>query len=567
MPEDETGKTQHSPSGSRQENVSGLWLKRSLYRDASVVASLVILPFCIRSIYQDAYLLAAMQLFFFLYLVLSAFLLHTRRRDKLNEEFLLFAGALYVFYNIYTSGAVAGYAAYIGCVASFLLLEQRRAVWYNVTVIPILAILLGILVDVGVAARAFATLTLVAALAYILTSRLETRNRQLFARTQELEQATVAKSEFLANMSHEMRTPLTTVAGYSENMLNDASLTTEKRDQLEAVVVSVRHLAALIDDILDLSKIEAGHLRVNMREVELAPLVASLVFTQEEAARAKGLDFVLTVDMPLPRHFSMDPVRLNQILYNLLGNAIKFTSSGFVELAISHDPSSSMLLFRVIDSGIGVEAKYRAQLFQQFSQEDSSITRDYRGAGLGLYISQRLAELLNGHIEYIPREQGSIFQLSLQLATLTDEWNEDEGSFRETRHFNVEPQIQFSGQVLIAEDSAVNQLLIKLLVEKCGLQAVVVSNGQEAVNYVQSNVVDFVLMDLQMPVMSGVEAADAIRVFNTRIPIFALSADVLRNELKSRKMASFTGVLAKPIDTGLLHSTFARFLPAKPNSD
>jgi len=254
-------------------------------------------------------------------------------------------------------------------------------------------------------------------------------------------------------------------------------------------------------------------------------------------------------------------MRLKQILFNLIGNAIKFTNSGFVELAIEYDPDSNRLMFRVIDSGIGIPTDYRARLFQQFSQADSSITRDYGGTGLGLYISQRLAELLNGHIEYFPQARGSIVQLSLQLGSTPEVWVEDERSFREVSHSSVQPQGQLTGHVLIAEDSSVNRLLIKLLVENCGLQTTTASNGQEAVELARNNQIDLILMDLQMPIMSGIEAANAIREFNQQIPIIALSADVLRHEIDSDEMASFTGGLAKPIDTDLLHATFARFLP------
>jgi signal transduction histidine kinase/CheY-like chemotaxis protein len=546
----------------RRKSLSAVELKSSLSRDACIVASLLILPYCISNYLQGDYVLAFINLLFIIYLGGNAWLLHTRKRDKIDMEIVFIAGALFIFFGVYRIGPVAVYAAYIGCVASFLLLKLRHAVWYNVIFIILMSVLLGFWVDLSVASRAFGTMTLVATLAYILTSRLEHRNQQLVTRTQELERASMAKSEFLANMSHEMRTPLTTVAGYSESMLDDSTLEPQKREQLEAIVFNTRHLASLIDDILDLSRIEAGDLRVNIQKVELAPVVASLVFTLEETARGKGLDFVLTVKLPLPRRLHIDAMRLKQILFNLIGNAIKFTNSGFVELAISYDPDSNRLMFRVIDSGIGIPTDYRARLFQQFSQADSSIIRDYGGTGLGLYISQRLAELLNGHIEHFPQARGSIFQLSLQLESTPEVWVEDERSFREVSHSSVQPQGQLTGHVLIAEDSSVNRLLIKLLVEKCGLQTTTASNGQEAVELARNNQIDLILMDLQMPIMSGIEAANAIREFNQQIPIIALSADVLRHEIDSDEMASFTGGLAKPIDTDLLRSTFARFLPA-----
>lgn len=535
--------------------------KQSVLREVCIVVSLVILPYCIINFLQGAYLLAFINLLFLIYLSGNAWLLHTQKRDKLDTEILLFAGAIYIFFSIERIGPVAVYAAYIGCVASFLLLELRRAVWYNTIFIILLSALLFFWFELSVALRAFGTLALVATMTYILTSRLERRNQQLQVRTQQLEKANMAKSEFLANMSHEMRTPLTAVAGYSESLLDDSSLGPKGQEQLEAIVLNARHLASLINDVLDLSKIEAGYLSTTVQKVDLAPLVANLVLTQEEAARKEGLDFVLTVNMPLPRHIHIDPMRLNQIFLNLFGNAIKFTSTGFVGLTIEYDTETRRLMFRVIDSGIGIPAESRAQLFQQFSQVDSSIIRDYGGSGLGLYISQHLAELMNGHIEHFPLDPGSMFQLSLRLASTPEEWIDDERSLREVHHLNLQPHAKLAGHVLIAEDSSVNQLLISLLVEKCGPQISVVSNGLEAVKFARDNQIDLILMDLQMPVMSGMEAADQIKEFDPQIPIISLSADVLRYEIDSDEMASFTDGLAKPVDTELLHTTLARFLP------
>ncbi len=313
---------------------------------------------------------------------------------------------------------IAIYWSYVGCVCAFLILDRRPAAWFNVLFIILLLPLITYSVDPGTSVRAAGTLCLVTLVTYIFSSRLENRNRELMVRTQALEKATAAKSEFLANMSHEMRTPLTTVVGYSESILDDTTLDSKQREQLEVVVFNARHLANLIDDILDISKIEAGQLEVALQKVELA---------------------------------------------------------------IQYHPAKNNLTFRVRDSGIGVPVESRTKLFQQFSQIDSSITRDYGGTGRGLFISQRLAELMNGAIEYLPKSGGSEFQLGLLLESKPDEWIDDEYSFREVHCSRTQSSLQFTGHVLVAEDSPANQLMISLLVEKCGLQCTVVGNGLEAV--------------------------------------------------------------------------------------
>jgi signal transduction histidine kinase/CheY-like chemotaxis protein len=536
-------------------------LKSTVLRDVCIAISIVLVPFGLNNAMQGAYALAFVNLLFFISLVWNAWRLHHHESRHLSGGLILLAGTINIFCSIYQNGEIAIYWSYLASVCAFLLLERRLAAWFNTFFIILLLPLITYSSDVGTSFRVAGTLCLVAIVTYIFSSRLENRNRELLSRTEELEKANAAKSEFLANMSHEIRTPLTAIVGYTESLLDDDELQPANREQLETVAFNARHLSSLVDDILDLSKIEAGHLEVALEEIELAPILAKLVLTEEAVARRKGLDFVLSTQLPLPRYLNIDPTRLNQILFNLIGNAIKFTDSGSVELAIRYHHKTNTLAFRVIDSGVGVPRESRAQLFQQFSQADSSITRIYGGTGLGLHISQQLAGLLNGHIEYFPQSQGSVFQLSLQLESEPDEWVDDERCFREVRHAETKPQTQFAGHVLIVEDSSVNQLLISLLVEKFGLRTTVVSNGMEAVKQVRNHRFELILMDLQMPVMSGVDATRAIRAFNLQIPIIALSADVLRHRKDSDEMAGFSGQLAKPIDTELLHATFASFLP------
>ena len=359
-----------------------------------------------------------------------------------------------------------------------------------------------------------------------------------------------------------MRTPLTAVIGYSETMLDESKLDTSGREKLESILFGARQVGSLIDDVLDLSKAEVGHLQVTQEKTEIAPLVLNTIRTLESTAQAKGLKLSLDTKLPLPRSILTDPVRLGQILINLIGNAIKFTDAGSVGLIVDYDAAKNAIRFRINDTGIGVAEEFRDKLFDRFTQADTSMTRTSGGAGLGLYISQELASLLNGVLTYIPLTTGSAFQLSIKLQSMPTEWVTREDSFYRRPLHTAQLHTQFDGKILITEDSSVNQLLIGLMLEKFGLEHDVASNGAEAVDKLREESFDLVLMDLQMPIMSGVAATKAIRTFNQAIPIVALSADVLRHDRESDEMKGFTDFLTKPIDLNQMCATFSRLLPA-----
>lgn len=351
---------------------SSTTMKSSVLRDVCIAIAVVLVPFGVNNAKQGAYALASVNLLFFVCLVWNAWRLHRHESHPISGSVILLAGTINIYFSIYENGFIGLYWAYVGSVCAFLILDLRPAVVFNVLFILLLLPLAAYCIDLETSVRVAGTLSLVAVVTYIFSSRLENRNRELVERTDALERATAAKSEFLANMSHEMRTPLTTVVGYTETMLADGHLQSAQHEQLEAVVFNARHLATLIDDILDLSKIEARQLDVSLQKVELAPLMAELLSLEEELVRKKGLDFVLTAEMPLPRYLHIDTMRFNQIIFNLIGNAIKFTNAGYVELGINYQALNNELTFSVRDSGIGVPDGSKAKLFQQFSQVDSS---------------------------------------------------------------------------------------------------------------------------------------------------------------------------------------------------
>jgi signal transduction histidine kinase/CheY-like chemotaxis protein len=538
-------------------------LKKAVLREGGLIVAIMTVPLFVMLLIQGNSVLAGLTLLCSVAMGWNSWrLFHNNQDDpeNLGEAAIILLLFALVLFSLQFNPYFATFWTHGLILTAFLLLNIRSAVAFAIFAVITVSTVVAYIIDIEVAARAFGSLLLTASISYIFSSRIENRNSVLNARMLELEKALAAKSEFLANMSHEMRTPLTTVLGYSESMLDDNNLATANRDQLEAIVVNARHLATLIDDVLDLSKCEEGQLKVTPQTFELAPMIAKLVRSQEEIARRKGLEFALTTRLPLPRHLHVDPMRLNQICFNLIGNAIKFTDDGVVELAIEYHPKTRDLVFRVIDTGIGVPIESQAQLFQKFYQADSTLSRNFGGSGLGLHISQALAQLMNGRIEYFPQDRGSIFQLSLRLEADPNEWIECERTFFPDHLCEGQQQEQFSGHVLVAEDSSVNQLLICLLVEKFGLRTTAVSNGLEAVDLLKKQNFDLILMDLQMPVMSGIEAVSEIRAFNQEVPVIALSADVIRHQNDSEEMEGFTDQLAKPIDMNRLSATFARYL-------
>ncbi|WP_439107327.1 response regulator [Congregibacter sp.] len=469
----------------------------------------------------------------------------------------LTAGALAVLMAIY-SNAFGIYWSYVIAVASFLVVNKRTALIFNAIFILIAAPLTIDTLGAATSVRLAITLSLLTAFAYIFSSRIEERTKALLANVEDLDRASAVKSEFIANMSHEMRTPLTAVLGYAEVLSADNSLAAKDQEKLEAIIFGSRHLASLIEDVLELSRAEKSQLEVCPEPANLKELLENFVKLLEPQAQAKGLSLALTLRESLPTYVTTDPRRLKQILMNLAGNAIKFTEAGSVELDVDYKKDASELTITVSDTGIGVPEEFRPTLFEKFSQADSGMSREHGGAGLGLFISRSLAMLLGGDIEYIPQANGSAFKLTIGAEPCPDETEKETERSPAVLH----DAQQFSGHVLIAEDSPANQMLIGVIVEKFGLSHDKVSNGQEAVEALQKERYDLILMDLQMPVMSGIEATQAIREFDQELPIIALSADVLRHDLQSTEMAGFTGFLAKPVDVEKMRSMFSEILPS-----
>ncbi|WP_016955678.1 hybrid sensor histidine kinase/response regulator [Catenovulum agarivorans] len=393
------------------------------------------------------------------------------------------------------------------------------------------------------------------------TLALQNANRELTQARILAEQASELKSRFLANMSHEIRTPLTAICGFTEQALvhqNDAQL----RDELlQKVLSSSNHLMSLISDILDLSKIESGKLEVEAIQVDLSQMLTELSNIAEKLCQEKSLSFNIDLAAALPSKFISDPTRLKQILINLISNAVKFTHQGGVKVEVVYEHLTQQLSFSIFDTGIGLSDKAQAKLFQPFVQADSSTTRKYGGTGLGLAVSQSLAECLSGSIAVKSQEgKGSVFTLTLdlsaqQLHNLTSITLNKSPSQKTTTQLDLS-----SAEILLAEDNLDNQRLIQLMLSPTKVNIEVVNNGQEAVEKCLVEDFDLVLMDMQMPIMGGLEATQLIRQTGFEQPIIALTANVMREEISHYLQQGCNDHIAKPIDSGILLETLAKYL-------
>ncbi|AIW20992.1 response regulator [Vibrio coralliilyticus] len=406
--------------------------------------------------------------------------------------------------------------------------------------------------------------------------QLRVNYQQIIESKEKAEIANVKKSEFLANMSHEIRTPMNGIVGVAE-LLKETKPNEVQRNYVDILLTSSHTLLDIINDILDFSKIEAGHFELDPTKFDLKSLIQQQANEYSIRAKQQELFFDCNIDPAVPQEIEADSVRLKQVINNLIGNALKFTHRGYVELNIKllENETGNLLQFEVKDTGIGIAKDKLDSIFDKFQQADGSTARQYGGTGLGLAISQKIVELMGGKLQVTSEvDLGSSFYFSIPIDTPSTaiggivqsspnlvEFPASSG----TQMKKLSPKYKTGLKVLVVEDTRVNQQVIQVMLNLLGLEVEIANNGVEALEYCQQNEVDAILMDCHMPVMDGYEATQKIRQLEgwaAYVPIIAVTANVIKEDRERCFEIGMNGFLSKPVKPKEIEEALIDYVPA-----
>jgi len=395
------------------------------------------------------------------------------------------------------------------------------------------------------------------------SKKLETQNVELEKAKKAAEQATTAKADFLATMSHEIRTPMNAIIGFSD-LLYMLVEDKKQKNYLEAIKSSSKTLLVLINDILDLSKIEAGKLEIQYEFVNPRILLHEIQHIFSAKVAEKGIEFIIDVDKNVPPVLMLDEIRLRQVLLNLIGNAVKFTKTGHIKLSARKTyenlkQNQINLLISVADTGIGISNEYQKTIFESFTQQDAKITKQFGGTGLGLAISKRLVEMMNGRISLQSSiGEGSVFSITLKNVEVGQRFLSED----ETKPFDFKTIIFEKATVLVVDDIEPNRDFVREYLSEVNLEVIEAENGQTGFKLAIKQHPDLILMDIRMPVMDGYQATEKLKFHpeTKDIPIIALTASVSVQEKAQLMERSFDDYLLKPVDVYDLLEKLSHYL-------
>ncbi len=403
-----------------------------------------------------------------------------------------------------------------------------------------------------------------------LYSAIQIQHRELTSAMQTVERANQTKSEFLANISHEIRTPMTGILGYAEVLQNDEDISSyDKNRSIDIINNNAHHLLELVDEILDFSKIESGKMKIRKKEFSFIRVLGEVYSLMLIKAKNKNLNFSINNTGPVPTNIISDKKRLKQILHNIVGNAIKFTSHGEVKVTVNYDPSNSKLLIDVIDTGCGIDDQSVKKIFNPFEQANNSVSRNFGGTGLGLVLSKKLAIGLGGDITLVKTKinEGSRFRIEIlnELPTENQKFlqkisNDELENLTKTTEAPPLTDALNDTSILIVDDAKENARLFGMYLKKAGAIVDVVNTGDDAIALSQVNTYDIILLDLQMPDKDGFQVLSELRRLKFAEPVIALTAHAMESEKIKTKAAGFNGHVTKPVTAEKLINVILNYL-------